>query len=92
MANDLVEVQVTEEELSMLTMSVGMFITLMDEKIERRHKRGERGQEFDLEEMFFLMDKKFGAMNLWRKMLVSAGCDPDLIAEHIEKATEEEGL
>ncbi len=92
MANDLVEIQVCEEEVSMLTMSLGMFITLLDDKIERRHKRGERGKEFDLEEVFFLMDKKFGAMNLWRKMLVSAGADPDLIAEHIERATEEEGL
>jgi hypothetical protein len=92
MANDLVEIQVSEEEVSMLTMSLGMFITLLDDKIERRHKRGERGKEFDLEEVFFLMDKKFGAMNLWRKMLVSAGADPDLIAEHIERATEEEGL
>lgn len=92
MANDLVEVQITEEEVSMLTMSLGIFITMLDGKIERRHNRNERGQELDMEELFFLMDKKFGAMTLWRKMLVSAGCDPDMIAEHIQKATEEEGL
>ena len=60
MANDLVEVQVTEEEVSMLTMSLGIFITMLDEKIERRHNRNERGQELDMEELFFLMEDKRG--------------------------------
>lgn len=92
MANDLVELKVNEEEVSFITMALGMFIEMLDGKIERRHKRAERGQDFDLDEMFFLMDKKFGAMSLWRKTLISAGADPDMLAEHIERATDEEGI
>jgi hypothetical protein len=90
MANDLVELQVSEEEVSLLTMSLGLLITMMDEDISRKHKKGERGGDFDLDEVFFLMDKKFGAMNLWRKVLVSAGADPEELANHISKATKEE--
>jgi hypothetical protein len=77
---DTVTLEVTEEEVTAITMSLGLLICMLDEDLEEKHEK-----EIDLEEMMFLMDKKFGAMNLWRKVLIQAGADPEKIAEHINK-------
>jgi len=36
------------------------------------------------------METKLGVMNLWRKVLISAGADPEEVAEHIREAGDSE--
>lgn len=88
MADDTVrlEVEVSEEEISIMTMSLGLLITMFDGDIEKWQNK----KDNSLEKLFFLMDKKYSAMHLWRKVLISAGADPELLSHHIEQATSEE--
>lgn len=70
-----------------MTMSLGLLITMFDGDIEKWQNK----KDSSMEKLFFLMDKKYGAMNLWRKVLISAGADPEALSEHIDQATTEEG-
>ena len=77
-----IELRITEEEVDFLQMGLGLFITMLATDIEGWKNKN----EMSMEKLFFVMDKKMGAMNLWRKVLISAGADPDDIAEHIANA------
>jgi hypothetical protein len=83
---NVLQVEVSEEEVSLLTMSLALLITMFDDDIEKWQNK----KDTSMDKLFFMMDKKYGAMNLWRKVLVSAGADPEALAQHIEQATDEE--
>jgi hypothetical protein len=42
-------------------------------------------KDTSMDKLFFLMDTKVGVANLWRKVLITAGADPEMIAEHLRE-------
>jgi hypothetical protein len=42
-------------------------------------------KDTSMDKLFFLMDTKVGVANLWRKVLITAGADPEKIAEHLRE-------
>lgn len=83
--NSTYEIKVNDEEVIFLQMGLGLLITMFEGDIEKWQNK----KDSSMDKFFFLMNSKYGAMELWRKVLVSAGIEPDVIADHL--ASIEEG-
>lgn len=83
---DTIQIEVSQEEVEFLQFGLGLFITMLGSDLEGWKNK----DEMSMEKLFFLMDKKIGAMNLWRKVLISAGADPEDIAQHIANSKNED--
>ncbi len=77
--NSTIEVKLDEQEVVLLQMSLGLLITMFGDDIEKWQNK----KDSSMDKLFFLMNSKYCAMELWRKVLVSAGIDPQDIADHL---------
>ena len=77
--NSTYEIKVNDEEVMFLQMGLGLLITMFGDDIENWQNK----KDSSMDKFFFLMNSKYGAMELWRKVLVSAGIEPEVIAEHL---------
>ena len=86
MTNETIDVQVNAEEVMYLQMSLALFITMLGSDMEEWQNK----KDSSMDKMFMLMETKLGVMNLWRKVLISAGADPEELAKHIMESGEDE--
>jgi hypothetical protein len=86
MTNETIDVQVTAEEVMYLQMSLALFITMLGSDMEEWQNK----KDSSMDKMFMLMETKLGVMNLWRKVLITAGADPEELAKHIMESGEDE--
>jgi hypothetical protein len=86
MTNETIDVQVNAEEVMYLQMSLALFITMLGSDMEEWQNK----KDSSMDKMFMLMETKLGVMNLWRKVLISAGADPEELAQHIMESGEDE--
>jgi hypothetical protein len=77
--NSTYEIKVNDEEVMFLQMGLGLLITMFGDDIENWQNK----KDSSMDKFFFLMNSKYGAMELWRKVLVSAGIEPEIIAEYL---------
>lgn len=84
MANEqeVVKVILTEEEGAYVNMGLALLLQMLSDDIDRV---ADLKKEHHMEKLFFLMDTKMGVMNLWRKVLITMGADPEDIAEHLKE-------
>lgn len=82
MTNETIAVEVNEKEVGYLITGLAMIITMMEEDLDKWQNK----KDSSMDKMFSLMETKLDAMNLWRKVLISAGADPEAIAEHIKES------
>jgi len=84
MANEqeVVKVILTEEEGAYVNMGLALLLQMLGDDIDRV---ADLKKEHHMEKLFFLMDTKMGVMNLWRKVLITMGADPEDIAEHLKE-------
>ena len=69
------------EEGACLNMGLALLLEMLGSDIENWSNK----KESSMDKLFFLMDTKVGVANLWRKILVSMGADPEDIAEHLKE-------
>lgn len=81
MTNETIAVEVNEKEVGYLITGLAMMITMMEEDLDKWQNK----KNSSIDKMFLLMETKLDVMNLWRKVLISAGADPEDVAEHIRK-------
>lgn len=81
MTNETIAVEVNEKEVGYLITGLAMMITMMEEDLDKWQNK----KNSSMDKMFLLMETKLDVMNLWRKVLISAGADPEDVAEHIRK-------
>lgn len=86
MTNETIAVEVDEKEVAYLQASLALLITMLGTDLENWQNK----KDSSMDKMFLLMETKLGVMNLWRKVLISAGADPDDVAEHIREAGDSE--
>jgi hypothetical protein len=83
MANeDTTTLEVTAEEGAFINMGLALLLQMLGDDIDRV---ANLKKEHHMEKLFFLMDTKMGVGNLWRKVLVTMGADPDDIANHLKE-------
>lgn len=83
MANEeTTTLEVSAEEGAFINMGLALLLQMLSDDIDRV---ANLKKEHHLEKLFFLMDTKMGVGNLWRKVLVTMGADPDDIAEHLRE-------
>lgn len=85
MSDSSIEIKVNEQDVILLQMSLGLLITMFGDDIEKWQNK----KDSSMDKLFFLMNSKYSAMELWRKILVSAGIDPETIAEHLAEQENE---
>ena len=73
--------EVDSEEGAFLNMGLALLLEMLGNDIENWSNK----KESSMDKLFFLMDTKVGVANLWRKILVSMGADPEDIAEHLKE-------
>lgn len=81
---EVVMLEVDAEEAAFLNMGLALFLEMLGNDIEK----WENKKDASIDKLFFLMDTKVGVANLWRKVLLSMGADPEDIAEHLKGAGE----
>ena len=86
MTNETIAVEVDEKEVAYLQASLALLITMLGTDLENWQNK----KDSSMDKMFMLMETKLGVMNLWRKVLISAGADPEEVAEHIREAGDSE--
>jgi len=86
MTNETIAVEVDEKEVAYLQASLALLITMLGSDLENWQNK----KDSSMDKMFLLMETKLGVMNLWRKVLISAGADPEEVAEHIREAGDSE--
>ena len=86
MTNETIAVEVDEKEVAYLQASLALLITMLGTDLENWQNK----KDSSMDKMFLLMETKLGVMNLWRKVLISAGADPEEVAEHIREAGDSE--
>ena len=86
MTNETIAVEVDEKEVAYLQASLALLITMLGTDLENWQNK----KDSSMDKMFLLMETKLGVMNLWRKVLISAGADPDEVAEHIRESGDSE--
>ena len=77
----VVVLEVDSEEGAFLNMGLSLLLEMLGSDIENWSNK----KESSMDKLFFLMDTKAGVANLWRKILVSMGADPEDIAEHLRE-------
>ena len=77
----IVVLEVDSEEGAFLNMGLALLLEMLGSDIENWSNK----KESSMDKLFFLMDTKVGVANLWRKILVSMGADPEDIAEHLKE-------
>jgi hypothetical protein len=86
MTNETIEVKVDAQEVAYLQMSLALLITMLGSDMEEWQNK----KDSSMDKMFMLMETKLGVMNLWRKVLISAGADPEELARHIIESGDNE--
>lgn len=77
----IVVLEVDSEEGAFLNMGLSLLLEMLGSDIEKWGNK----KESSMDKLFFLMDTKVGVANLWRKILISMGADPEDIAEHLKE-------
>lgn len=77
----IVVLEVDSEEGAFLNMGLALLLEMLGSDIEKWGNK----KESSMDKLFFLMDTKVGVANLWRKILISMGADPEDIAEHLKE-------
>lgn len=77
----IVVLEVDSEEGAFLNMGLALLLEMLGSDIEKWSNK----KESSMDKLFFLMDTKVGVANLWRKILISMGADPEDIAEHLKE-------
>ena len=77
-------IEIDAEEGAFLNMGLALLLEMLGNDIEKWSNK----KDTSMDKLFFLMDTKIGVGNLWRKILISMGADPEDIAEHLEGAGE----
>ena len=78
---EVVVLEVDSEEGAFLNMGLALQLEMLGNDIDN----WENKKESSMDKLFFLMDTKIGVANLWRKILVSMGADPEDITEHLRE-------
>jgi hypothetical protein len=86
MTNETIEVKVDAQEVAYLQMSLALLITMLGSDMEEWQNK----KDSSMDKMFMLMETKLGVMNLWRKVLITAGADPEELARHIIESGDNE--
>ena len=86
MANETIAVEVDEKEVAYLQASLALLITMLGTDLENWQNK----KDSSMDKMFLLMETKLGVMNLWRKVLITAGADPEELARHIIESGDNE--
>ena len=82
MANEeTTTLEVSAEEGAFINMGLALLLQMLSDDIDRV---ADLKKEHHLEKLFFLMDTKMGVGNLWRKVLITMGADPEDVAEHLK--------
>lgn len=80
--NETSTLQIDAEEGAFINMGLALLLQMLSDDIDRV---ADLKKDHHLEKLMFLMDTKMGVANLWRKVLVTMGADPDDIAEHLKE-------
>jgi hypothetical protein len=81
MTNEVISIEVDSEEGQFINMGLALLLQMLGDDIDN----WENKKEHHLDKLMFLMDTKMGVANLWRKVLISCGADPEDIAEHLKE-------
>lgn len=79
---ETVSLEIDAEEGAFIQMGLALLLQMLGDDIDRV---ANLKKEHHLEKMMFLMDTKMGVGNLWRKVLITMGADPEDIAEHLRE-------
>jgi len=79
--NETSTLQIDAEEGAFINMGLALLLQMLSDDIDRV---ADLKKDHHLEKLMFLMDTKMGVANLWRKVLVTMGADPEDIAEHLK--------
>ncbi len=82
MTNEVISLEIDAEEGAFINMGLALLLEMLSSDIERV---ANLKKDHHLEKLMFLMDTKMGVGNLWRKVLVTCGADPEDIAEHLRE-------
>lgn len=77
--------EMNEQDVVFLQMSLGLLITMFEDDIEKWQNK----KDSSMDKFFFLMNSKYSVMELWRKVLLSSGIDPEIISEHLAEQDSE---
>ena len=81
MNSEVLEVKLNEEEVGFVNMGLALLLEMLGSDIDGWKNK----KDNSMDKLFFLMDTKIGVANLWRKVLITAGADPETIAEHLRE-------
>ena len=81
MNSEVLEVKLNEEEVGFVNMGLALLLEMLGSDIDGWKNK----KDNSMDKLFFLMDTKIGVANLWRKVLITAGADPEMIAEHLRE-------
>ena len=80
--NETSTLQIDAEEGAFINMGLALLLQMLSDDIDRV---ADLKKDHHFEKLMFLMDTKMGVANLWRKVLVTMGADPEDIAEHLKE-------
>ena len=81
MNSEVLELKLNEEEVGFVNMGLALLLEMLGSDIDGWKNK----KDNSMDKLFFLMDTKIGVANLWRKVLITAGADPETIAEHLRE-------
>ena len=81
MNSEVLELKLNEEEAGFVNMGLALLLEMLGSDIDGWKNK----KDTSMDKLFFLMDTKIGVANLWRKVLITAGADPEMIAEHLRE-------
>ena len=81
MNSEVLELKLNEEEAGFVNMGLALLLEMLGSDIDGWKNK----KDNSMDKLFFLMDTKIGVANLWRKVLITAGADPEMIAEHLRE-------
>ena len=81
MNSEVLELKLDEEEVGFVNMGLALLLEMLGSDIDGWKNK----KDNSMDKLFFLMDTKIGVANLWRKVLITAGADPEMIAEHLRE-------
>ena len=81
MNSEVLELKLDEEEVGFVNMGLALLLEMLGSDIDGWKNK----KDTSMYKLFFLMDTKVGVSNLWRKVLITAGADPETIAEHLRE-------
>ena len=81
MNSEVLELKLDEEEVGFVNMGLALLLEMLGSDIYGWKNK----KDTSMDKLFFLMDTKIGVANLWRRLLITAGADPETIAEHLRE-------